>query len=172
VGKLAAIWIKRAHRGKMDRVDQAVLRTGRGLVGSADQGGKRQVTVIEQEEWAHHMAALGGNLDPATRRANLMVSGLPLADSRKRILQVGPVRIRIYGETKPCERMEEALPGLRAAMYPNWGGGAYGEVLNDGEIAVGDPVAWVEDESATSAPIESSFLRTTESACACSGCPN
>jgi MOSC domain-containing protein YiiM len=143
MAKLEAIWIKRAHGGKMDPAQRAALRAGRGLAGNADQGGKRQVTIIEQEVWARHMAAVGAALPPSTRRANLMVSGIALADSRKRILQVGPVRIRIYGETKPCEQMEEAHAGLRAVMYPSWGGGAYGEVLDDGEIAVGDAVAWV-----------------------------
>jgi MOSC domain-containing protein YiiM len=29
-------------------------------------------------------------------------------------------------------------------MRANWGGGAFGEVLDDGEIAVGDPVTWDE----------------------------
>jgi MOSC domain-containing protein YiiM len=38
--------------------------------------------------------------------------------------------------------MDEALPGLREALRPNWRAGVYGEVLNDGEIAVGDPVQW------------------------------
>jgi hypothetical protein len=28
-------------------------------------------------------------------------------------------------------------------MYDNWGGGAFGQVLDDGEIAVGDVVQWV-----------------------------
>ena len=28
--------------------------------------------------------------------------------------------------------LDEAHPGLRAAMEPDWGGGAYGEVLDDG----------------------------------------
>lgn len=144
-GLLEAIWLKRAHGGKMDPTSRAQLKTGRGLVGNADQGGKRQVTIIDKEMWAKHMAAVGATLDPSTRRANLMVSGIPLADSRKRVLQVGPVRIRIYGETKPCEQMEEAHRGLRAVMYDNWGGGAYGEVLDDGEIAVGHPVRWVEE---------------------------
>ena len=76
-----------------------------------------------------------------------MVSGLALAASRGRILQVGPCRIRILGETKPCERMEALVPGLRDVMYPAWRGGAFGEGLDDGTIAIGDPVGWVERSS-------------------------
>ena len=143
-GKLEAIWLKRMKRGPMDPVDQAQLIAGRGLVGNANQGGKRQVTIIEQDVWENLMAALGADLDPSARRANLMVSGLKLADSRHKILQIGSCRIRIYGETKPCEQMDEAFPGLQDAMRDKWYGGAFGEVLDDGNIIVGDLVAWVE----------------------------
>jgi hypothetical protein len=38
--------------------------------------------------------------------------------------------------------MDEALPGLREVMYPDWGGGAYGEVLDDGTVSLGDEVRW------------------------------
>ena len=38
--------------------------------------------------------------------------------------------------------MEEALPGRKGAMYGDWAGGAHGEVLDDGEVQVGDPVRW------------------------------
>jgi len=145
-GRLEAIWIKRAKQGPMDPKPKATLRAGRGLVDNANQGGKRQVTIIEQEVWMERTAQAGATLDPATRRANLMVSGIALADRRKKILQIGAVRIRIYGETKPCELMDAAHHGLRAAMYENWGGGAYGEVLDDGEIAIGDSVRWVSNE--------------------------
>lgn len=142
-GKLEAIWIKRAKRGPMDPQPRATLQAKHGLVSNADQRGKRQVTLIAQERWQALMAQTGAKLDPAARRANLMLSGINLANSRGQILQIGPVCIRIYNETRPCERMDEAHPGLREAMTTDWGGGAFGEVLNDGEIAVGDEVKWV-----------------------------
>lgn len=151
-GVLEAIFLKRAHRGPMDPVSQATLVAGRGLVGNADQGRRRQVTLLEREEWEQRVGTAGGGaLAPAARRANLLVSGIRLAKSRGRVLLVGGCRLRVAGETKPCERMDEARPGLQAALQPDWGGGAFAEVLDDGAIATGDAVRW-EDGASVDAP--------------------
>ena len=139
-GVLKAIWIKRAKRGVMDSRPSATLVAGRGLVDNANQGGKRQVTVISEERWDEIRRTFGADVEPRMRRANLLVSGIDLENSRGKTLRIGACRLRLLGETRPCERMEEAHPGLQDAMRPHWGGGAYGEVLDDGAIAVGDAV--------------------------------
>ena len=141
-GVLDRIFIKRAHRGPMDSCPRATLIAGRGIEGNADQRGRRQVTLIARERWDELMAGLDLSLDPASRRANLVVTGIDLEGSSGKVLRIGPCRVRLIGETRPCERMDEAATGLRAKMCERWGGGAYGEILDDGEIAVGDEVRW------------------------------
>jgi MOSC domain-containing protein YiiM len=145
-GTLESIWIKRFRRGPMDPAREARLVAGRGIVGNANQGGKRQVTIISREAWAAATRELSADIDPAARRANLMVSGLELAKTRGRILRVGDVRLRVYGETKPCWQMEESRAGLQNALKPDWRGGVFAEVLDDGTIAVGDRVEWVAEQ--------------------------
>ena len=144
-GRLEQIWIKRAHRGPMDPVDVGTLVEGKGLRDSANFGGHRQVTLISLERWLEMMAELGVDLDPSARRAELLVSGVDLEQSRGRVLTIGGCTLQIGGEVRPCERMEEACRGLREVMAPRWNGGAWAEVVRGGEIRVNDPVAWQPD---------------------------
>lgn len=151
MAELLGIWVKRAHRGTMDPVESSMLVTDRGLRGDATQGGRRQVTIMSLDRWTGLTAHLPGPPDPAVRRANLLVHGVDLTDSRGRVLRIGDARVRIFGETRPCRQMDEACPGLQAALDPPWGGGAFGEVIAGSEIRVGTPVAWEPAEAEASA---------------------
>lgn len=151
-GELAAIWLKRARRGPMDARQRATAVAGRGLEGNAEQGGRRQVTLVDAGAWQRVEAELGGTVDPTVRRANLMTRGLELSGSRGRVLCIGSCRILVRGELRPCRQMEEARAGLLAALDPEWRGGIYGEVLRGGEIALGDPVSWERPARLEQAP--------------------
>jgi MOSC domain-containing protein YiiM len=131
----------------MDPVQRAHAVAGEGLVGNANQKGRRQVTLLSAESWKDAERELGVSLDPRLRRANLLVGRIDLANSRGLTLRIGSTTILIRGETKPCNRMEEGHPGLRAALEPDWRAGVYGEVLEGGEIRPGDEVLWEKEEA-------------------------
>ena len=139
-GRLERIWRKRCRRGPMDPLARVEFHAGAGpaLLRVVDQA--RQVTIVSRERWKAVAEALGQHVDPVLRRANLLISGVDLENSRGNILRVGSGRLRVNGETRPCERMDAQLPGLRAELRHRWGGGVYASVLADGKIAVGDPV--------------------------------
>jgi len=141
-GHIEAIWIKRAHRGPMDSVQEATLVVDKGVLGSVDRSRRRQVSLLESEAWAACMAELGVDKDPAGRRANILLSGISLAHTRGRVLILGDARLTIGGELTPCERMDEVTPGLREALLPDWRGGVFAQVLTGGVIRVGDTVEW------------------------------
>ena len=139
-GEIVSIWVKPAHGKPMQPVDSARLLPGFGLEGGVDCGPTRQVTFIEEERWAEMMAELEADLDPSVRRANVLIRGLDLEESRGRFLTIGGSRLEIRGETRPCRLMDEMHDGLQEAMKPEWRGGAYAAILEGGEIRLGDRV--------------------------------
>jgi MOSC domain-containing protein YiiM len=128
----------------MDEVPEVSVDRGIGIDGNADRGGRRQVTLLEHELWRQLTRQAGREIDPVHRRANVLVESFPLQGSRGRRLEIGAVVLEIRGETKPCERMDEALDGLKDVMWPDWGGGAYAEVVQGGTIRTGDLLRWAD----------------------------
>ena len=66
-GKLEGIWLKTTKGGPMQQVTAASLVKGQGIEDNADFGGRRQVTIIEKENWELLCSQMGEDLDPSTR---------------------------------------------------------------------------------------------------------
>ncbi len=143
MGEVVTIWLKRFKGGPMDRVMFAEAIEGRGLSGNANQGGKRQITLIDEARWREAQEELGTDVDPSARRANVLLRGIDLEGQRGRMLRIGRCVVRIYNETRPCEQMDDAHEGLRKALQPRWRAGAYGEIVEGGVIQTGDTAEWL-----------------------------
>lgn len=137
--ELCGIAIRARRRAPMEACDRARVTPERGVEGDfRGKPGKRQVTVLSRESWARACAELGEELPWITRRANLLVSGLEFTAAHVgSTLHFGELVLQITCETDPCERMDQARPGLRAALEPNWRGGVCCRVVAGGGITLG-----------------------------------
>ena len=142
MGNLEKIFIKRGKLAPMDEVHHTKMQAGKGILGNIEQNGLRQITLMEKEKWEELMQYHKVELPFQTRRANLVISGINLKDTRRKILVIGECKIEVFGELKPCERMDKAVMGLQKSMYNNWKGGAFGKALIDGYIQVGNKIYW------------------------------
>lgn len=151
MGRIAGIARHARSRGPIETIDRARISIAGGIAGDLRGArkpggtGRRQVSLIEAGDWAAAMAEVGHNLPWWHRRANLLVEGLDLPQRPGTLLAIGDdVVLEITVECDPCTRMEEIAPGLRAALTPDWRGGALARVIREGEIALGDAIRVIE----------------------------
>lgn len=148
-GMLAGIARRSARGAPMEEVERVMIRQNAGLEG--DYKGarhmERRVSLMTREAWEAALADLGQasglggplSLSWTARRANLLISGLLLPEKPGSLIQVGSVLLEVTFPAPPCARMEAVHPGLRLALKQGRGG-AVCRVLEEGEVAVGDPV--------------------------------
>jgi MOSC domain-containing protein YiiM len=139
---LAGIAIKSASRSAMQEKDSILISPDAGVAGDfRGRPGKRQVTVLSETAWQQACDAVGEVLPWTTRRANLLLSGISFgSEDVGKIMRIGDVQLEITREADPCKRMDEARPGLKQALSPDWRGGVCCRVLQGGRITLGDAV--------------------------------
>ena len=140
MAELIGIARKSASRAPMEEISSAQVTRAGGLEGIY-RGGvprKRQVTVLSRESWDAACSEHGSALPWTTRRANLLVEGLALADTLGYRLRIGDVLLEVTEETAPCQLMDRFHQGLRAALTPEWRGGVTCRVLSGGRVRLGD----------------------------------
>jgi len=140
MGHLLAIARAPVKRGSLIPIPEAEIGIDDGIAGDARgiRAG-RQVTVVFREGWEAACSDLGVELPWTTRRANLLVEGVPVPKEGRRLV-IGAAVLEVTQETQPCQVMEAAHRGLRAALTPDWRGGVCCRVLQGGTIRIGDRV--------------------------------
>ncbi|RME37040.1 MAG: MOSC domain-containing protein [Planctomycetota bacterium] len=139
-GIIRAIAWRPVDGAPMQETDACRVRRNTGLDTENRKPGKRSVTLLSLEAWRDVCRELGAELPWTTRRANFLVEGLDFSAAVGRPVRIGPVRVWIHGESKPCEIMDRQFAGLRRVLAVDMRGGIYGQTLNDGTIRVGDAV--------------------------------
>jgi len=104
--------------------------------------GPRDVTLIEREAIDAVRDPNDGGVDvrEGETRRNLVTEGVALNHLVGRTFRVGALRMRGVRLAEPCAYLEQLTrhPGVRAAMVHR--GGLRAEVLDDGELRVGDAI--------------------------------
>ena len=142
-GTLCWIGVREQPRGPVRAVESAWLLAAHGILGdhrAGRRGGKRQVTLLQQEHLAV-IASLCGrdDVDPARLRRNLVVAGINVLALVGCRFRLGEAELEGLGPCQPCSRMETALGrGGYNAMRGH--GGITATVLASGTVRVGDPL--------------------------------
>lgn len=148
--KLIGIATHQKSRGEITEIQSAQLNCTTGL---GDYRGcknpKTSVTILSLASWQQACQQASDlfplEIDWTERRANLLVDHLDLDEQAigKR-LQIGEAILQITCETDPCNRMDTLASGLKAALTPNWRGGARCQVIHAGRIGIGDEITWLD----------------------------
>lgn len=151
-GKVCWIGLRPGRGQPVEVVEQARATREGGLSGdrfSGKPGADRQVTLIQAEHLDTVARLLErGSVDPALVRRNIVVSGINLTSLKGQRFAIGDVVLLGTGACPPCGQMERNLgPGGFNAMRGH--GGITACVIIPGNLAVGDPVRFVDVEATT-----------------------
>ena len=141
-GRLDWIGVRPARREPLVSLQQVEAIAGLGLEGdhrvTKTPGSARQVTLISREfiEQIEHFTG-HDNIEAATLRRNLVISGINLNALRRQRFRIGGALFEATALCHPCSRMAQALgKGGVAAMIGH--GGLCAKIIEAGTLRVGD----------------------------------
>ncbi len=160
-GVITGLARRAESRLPMEELSVAVISPEVGVLGDC-KGRKfpdRQVAILTEEDWQAARLDLAGPAGPphlpwTARRANVLVRGVRLPRGTGSVISLGDCLLQVMCETTPCQRMNEAFPGLMTALAPDWRGGVTCKVLTGGAVFLHDPVAIISE----TAPRKKVFL--------------
>jgi MOSC domain-containing protein YiiM len=158
-GRLVAIYVAPIGGAPMEArlaveaVAGVGLRDDRYAMGTGTYSGTgrgpRDVTLIEREAVDAVRTEDGGvEVTESETRRNLVTEGVALNHLVGQTFRVGDVRLRGLKLAEPCTYLEQRTshPGVRAALVHR--GGLRAEVLEGGELRVGDAIETLDEPQA------------------------
>ena len=147
-GRVEAIFLSPEHGELPEPVDRVSAHAGRGLEGNryywADGAAPPgcAITLIASEA-VEAVASEGDvSVEPAATRRNVLTSGIDVNELVGKRFRIGNVECEGVELCEPCSTLESMTqPGVIKAFIHRAGLNA--DILSDGEISIGDPVAIV-----------------------------
>jgi MOSC domain-containing protein YiiM len=147
-GQVIGIYVASKAEEVPHAVEKVRALPGRGLDGDryaksigtfSNHKGERDVSLIESEVIEAFERESGTSLSAAESRRNILTRGVRLNDLVGLEFQVGKIRMRGLRLCEPCTHLVRLThpATLRGLVHR---GGLYAAILNEGEIAVGDPI--------------------------------
>jgi MOSC domain-containing protein YiiM len=156
-GEVLSITIRPAHSKPTRKLESVKAEPGRGLVGdhrhamadgSRDLPPKTEITFIEAEAIEAATREYGVRLSEEETRRNIVTRGVPLNHLVDVEFTVGDVRCKGVKLCEPCDYLEALLerPNFKKSLLHR--GGLRAQILEGGEIRVGDAIAAVSVDEA------------------------
>ena len=142
MAKVFEIGISDNIKGEMKNVNNIKIFAGKGLEGDrhfkADNDKRRQITLIEFENINYYNKISGTSFKPISFRRNIITQGIKLNDFLNKEFLIGKVKVKAHDLCRPCKYLQEKLKQNNIIKEFMHKGGLRCEILDDGEIAVGD----------------------------------
>ncbi len=142
IGKVEWIGVRPARRESMNVLESVEADTEAGLIGDryAGRSGQRQVTLIQYEHLPAMASMLGiDEVDPASLRRNIAVSGINLLALKDKQFSIGDALLEYTELCHPCSFMEETF-GAGGYNAVRGHGGIMARVVRSGSIRLSDEV--------------------------------
>jgi len=146
-GRVEGIFVTPEHSALPAPVERVRAHAGRGLEGNrylfdrAEPG--KALTLIAAEALERLEAEHGIALSAAASRRNVLTRGIDVNALVGRRFTIGGVECVGVELCEPCSHLESlTVPGVLRGLVHRAGLNA--DILDDGEIAVGDPVAAID----------------------------
>ncbi len=153
VPSVEALFIGARVSEPLQPVEQVAAVAGHGLEGDRKyrraglppnkNGPDREVTLIEAEAIEAVSRDYGVAIEPIETRRNVVTRGIALNHLVGKRFRVGEVVLQGIRLCEPCDHLESLTrPGMRAALVHR--GGLRAQILEGGEIRVGDAIQQIE----------------------------